>query len=846
MKKMKEKIVALCSMIAILAFVFVAPASAETAETISILCKDQAESNPQIYRGWGHRDALGNQTDDTTKTISAKFDFTVEKAGWYDAEFIIASNSSYRYSAGNFSKVNYWFDSDSPKWLSDSSVNTASPTVETLNYDPLSTAENFEQTKLLEPIYLEAGSHSINFITDGVNRSNIVMAGFYSIKLNYVDFSVINVMCRDQKAANSSLEEWGIGGNYGAALGKKINNNNNTQKINASFKFNIKNEGWYSANFIIASNSGEEFSAGNFSKVNYWFDSDSPKWLSDSAVNPSSPTVTTVNKDPLNTSRNYEQTKLLEPVYFAAGEHTINFETFEDSREGAAHAAFYSIKLENVDVSSLNDITLHGGDYPNMAIEDKDGNVSYVQAETDRFNLKDKGKIALIYRNSSKDGAENGYKFTIPFKVYTDGYYDCNIRMRSYARLPVSEYGWSSPAYVGIDNEAPVWVKSFATDNVPKVNAKIISTFGEDTYNWEPAQWQECALKPMHLAAGNHTMTIHIPEQAPNQESDLYIFALDSIHIRPAEARTSFTAEGEELRIKDKSDVVENSVYSNGSAVKYTQTGTVSVPFYLSSDGNYNFGAIAKGTASYRVDGTAVSGISSIEDLQATVGSGWNRYKSPVMQLNAGVHTLEIDVNDSYMLDKIDIIKAINVTDISLQGDDIISEGQSKLMKVINQDGEEVSLYDVDSLCFESSDENIAAVDGYGNVTAVNAGTAVITVGAAAGGKNMTASKKIYVPGKTGLYLKDAAINGNDVTVTLAAASDAAASKVIVASYGVVNGVPTSFKSVNFADFGAISANTSDTKTISLTSIEASDHVCVFVFDGLDTMVPLYAKTIVR
>ena len=799
MKKMKEKIVALCSMIAILASVFVAPASAETAETISIMCKDQAASNPQIWLGWGYSGALGNETADTTKTISAKFDFTVEKAGWYDAEFIIASNSSERYSAGNFSKVNYWFDSDSPKWLSDSSVNTASPTVKTLNYDPLGTSENFEQTKLLEPIYLETGSHSINFVTDGVNRNNVVMAGFYSITLNYVDFSVINVMCRDQITANSSFESWGTSGNYGAALGKKINNNNNAQKIKASFKFNVKTEGWYSANFIIASNSCTEYSAGNFSKVNYWFDSDSPKWLSDSSVNPSSPTVTTVNVDPLNTSRNYEQTKLLEPVYFVAGEHTINFETFEDSRDGAAHAAFYSINLENIDVSSLNDIMLHGGDYPNMAIEDKDGNVSYVQAEI-HDNLKDDGKNVVLYKSASENNTVNGFKFTIPFKVYSDGYYDCNIKMCSYARLPVSKYGWSSPAYVGIDGEEPTWIKSFANDE----------------------------------------------EQAPNQESDRYIFALDSIHIRPAEARMSFTAEGEELRIKDKSDVVEDNVYSNGSAVKYTQTGTVSVPFYLSSDGNYNFGAIAKGTASYRIDGTAVSGISSIEDLQATVGSGWNRYKSSVMQLNAGVHTLEIDVNDSYMLDKIDIRKAINVTDISLQGDDIISEGQSKLMKVINQDGEEVSLYDVDSLCFESSDENIAVVDGYGNVTAVNAGSAVITVGAAAGGKNMTASKKIYVPGKTGLYVKDAAINGNDVTVTLAAASDAAASKVIVASYGTVSGIPASFKAVNFADFGAISANANDTKTISLASIEASDHVCVFVFDGLDTIVPLYAKTIVR
>ena len=175
MKKMKEKIVALCSVVAILASVFVAPcasAAEGTVDSISIRCLDQRASLNPIFEGWpingaAYGGAMGKKiaNADNTQIINASFKFNITQAGWYDATFIIASQSSTEYAAYNFSKINYWFDSETPAWLSDATINPTSPTVDTLNKDPLSTSGNYAQTKLLEPVYFGAGEHTINFET---------------------------------------------------------------------------------------------------------------------------------------------------------------------------------------------------------------------------------------------------------------------------------------------------------------------------------------------------------------------------------------------------------------------------------------------------------------------------------------------------------------------------------------------------------------------------------------------------------------------------------------------------------------------------------------------------------
>ena len=56
----------------------------------------------------------------------------------------------------------------------------------------------------------------------------------------------------------------------------------------------------------------------------------------------------------------------------------------------------------------------------------------------------------------------------------------------------------------------------------------------------------------------------------------------------------------------------------------------------------------------------------------------------------------------------------------------------------------------------------------------------------------------------------------------------------------------TSFKTVGIADFDAFSASGESSKTIALSEISDGDRVVVFVFDGLDTIKPLYGKVIVR
>lgn len=850
MKNLCRKISAICGCIAMLVSMAVAPVSAETVDNILINCIDQhSGDNAYLQANWGIWGAIGMKYsgDNIDKVVTASFDFTVEKEGWYDATFIIASYSSNRYAARNQSKVNFWFDNEEPKWLSDSSVNSESPTVETLNYDPLSSSENFQETNLLEEVYLDAGPHTINFASADLNRHGEVGAGFYSIELNYVDVEHIEVLCIDQKnnGYNGVLTETWDGG---------IGRNNYPTAFNAGFTAEVKKPGWYNVEFITQAAVTAAHIPQCRSKVDWRLDGGEWKNFADASMS-DNPTLKTITIS-FATPSEFSKTQLLDYVYLDEGEHLFEFTTTSTKVKFPAEGyrmGFYSITLDYVDTSSMNDFTLHGGDYPNVTFYDTDGVLRTFAAETNRTNLVDGGKIALIYKNGNDvkvDGVsyatESGFTFTIPFKVYDEDYYDINIKMASSARLPTANYGWVSPAYVGIDGAQPKWVKAYATDSLPEVTGTVVNTYTNATYNFEPAQWQELALTPVKLAPGSHTLRIEIPEQAPNQSNPMFIFAMDSIHIRPAGEKTKNIIEGENLQIKDKSVVLTDTVYRNGSALSVNNAGKVQIPFYVSKTGNYKVAMIANGTASYKVDTSSLT-LSNAADLSSAIGSGWKSMKSDEITLDAGLHTLELAVDTApYLLDAIEISPAIEVSSISVEGTDVIGIGETGEITVNNQDGVEVSIYDVDALAFESSNENVATVDGYGKITAVNEGEAVITVGVSVGGKSLTANMKVYVTGDSGIYVKSATVSGNEVSVTLGASKNTSASKVIVASYNVVNGVKGSLKSVGTVDFETIAEGNVATKSVTLDAIEDSDIINVFVFDTLDTIVPLYGKYIVE
>lgn len=135
-------------------------------------------------------------------------------------------------------------------------------------------------------------------------------------------------------------------------------------------------------------------------------------------------------------------------------------------------------------------------------------------------------------------------------------------------------------------------------------------------------------------------------------------------------------------------------------------------------------------------------------------------------------------------------------------------------------------------------------VDSNGTITAVNQGEATITVGASVNGKTYQDTIDVVVTGVGGLYIKKAAVSGNDVSVTLESSEAVSATKVIVAVYE--DGENSSLKETKIADFDAMSANSNQTKTINMTSVSSADKISVFVFDSLNTLAPMCGKKEVR
>lgn len=849
----------------------VIPAGAAS-DSIEIICHEQRgnEYNSMVYETWnaGTGDNVKNACGrfinaaaaaEAGPSVKAGFTFTVPENGWYDANFILASgttNEKICYAAENHSRVSYWLDDSASKTLlADSEVAGSGATVRTVSIQPFGN-QDFNETQLLEPIYIEAGEHVIHFESTALsNRFSEDKVGYYSIKFTPTNVENITIKCADQRnnGLNSTLTETWTDGAIGRFIGKAAAAESGPI-VKAGFTFTIREPGWYNMTTIIASCSTETYAAGNHSKLNYWFDNNDKKYFADSTMS-GDPVLTTLDTDPLNNQGNFVKSSLLKPVYFAAGVHTVNFESFELSPNFSEDkVGFHSIAINKIDTSAMNDIIIHGGDYPTFTYKDiETGAASTLKGETNRNNLLDGGKLLVLYQNSPK-ADDNGYTFSAPFKIYDDGEFDINIKMWADGYLPLSLSGWGSKVKVSVDGGSEFYVKNYATTSDSEISAITVKEKLSSEYNLEPGLWKEYKLtRPIELSAGEHVINIRVSDTLHNVDSRSFKFGLDTIHIRPVSETSKALIEGEYMQKKDLDDadnVIENALFSNGKAGAIKDAGTVRMPFYISEAGNYNLGITANTTsgATWSIDGTAMSGFTSIRDL-TTLGSGWADYKSAnSVMLSAGVHVLDMtaDTGAVFNVDKVEIFKPAAVSAISVEAPEVMQLGESGSLTVKNEKGETISFFDVDTMAFESGNEDIVAVDAYGNLTPVSCGETTVSACVYSGGKSVNAECIVKVVGESGLYVKAAAVDGNNVNVTLAACKEAAASKAVAAVYNVEDGKVTSFRTVGIADFDAFSASGESSKTIALSEISDGDRVVVFVFDGLDTIKPLYGKVIVR
>lgn len=291
---------------------------------------------------------------------------------------------------------------------------------------------------------------------------------------------------------------------------------------------------------------------------------------------------------------------------------------------------------------------------------------------------------------------------------------------------------------------------------------------------------------------------------------------------------------------------MEENGYSNGQYLSAIDDIVISKKFSVPETGSYKLQAFATSTIDYSIDGNVLS-FEKTEDLSSLISDGWEKYVTESITLQKGVHQLEIKTGAetiAYKLDCIDIFCKVDVTDIGISDVAPLTVGESADFVIKNQDDKIISVNNFDSVSYESSNENIIKINGLGRTEIINPGEATITVRGTARGQNLTDSTRIVVAGKSGLYLKKTAVNGNNVSVTLGTIIDASASKAFVGVCRMENGVATSFTDVKFIDFAAMSAGKTKTETVSMSSISDGDMVVVSVFDGTDILKHLWGKSI--
>ena len=199
-----------------------------------------------------------------------------------------------------------------------------------------------------------------------------------------------------------------------------------------------------------------------------------------------------------------------------------------------------------------------------------------------------------------------------------------------------------------------------------------------------------------------------------------------------------------------------------------------------------------------------------------------------------------------FILDKIDIVKSISAVDmesISMYTDKYaISVGTDEQLKFSDANGIPFSLDNVDSITYDSADNNTATVSSDGVVTGVNAGKCNITAHITFGGKVYDVSATAIISGSEGVVVDAVKKTATGAEITFVSPRDGDRFILIAAASGIKDGDKTSVKSSNVKEIKTV-GSIYETVYIPV-NMDSNDLLEVFAWDSLDTLKPLYSKII--
>lgn len=315
--------------------------------------------------------------------------------------------------------------------------------------------------------------------------------------------------------------------------------------------------------------------------------------------------------------------------------------------------------------------------------------------------------------------------------------------------------------------------------------------------------------------------------------------------------------------------------------VGVTENAYVEHSFFVGEDGNYTLtvdcGGNISGTYGYAsecgisLDGGNLTQLTANNTSQKSLGSGvdakaFGSYtlNDPVA-LTKGWHTLRFESMGAaplqngktiiywqgFTLEKADNVDTAKI----LLVDPVITVKESTQAKItyLSAAGDEVKPEGY-SATWLSSNENIAEVDSNGKIKAFNPGKTVITACISdednrAVGTGTYEAELIVLPETSTLFVQEAQRDDSagKITVQVASAGDMQEDvSVIVGSYQKENGMPTTLKSISVVPISGLKNGISKTIDVDIAGLKAEDTVALFVWQNMDTMIPLWTRDIIE
>ena len=547
----------------------------------------------------------------------------------------------------------------------------------------------------------------------------------------------------------------------------------------------------------------------------------------------------------------YSTIKLSAPVEFTEGEtHSIKFIT--DGKGTNASSRFLAI--DYIDFIAQSDDTYFKGE-------------EYLPKTTANAAFSD-GVAGWI------DNITEDVSFYLSF--YTPTEIHKKINMIAAGGFTNSE--WYSPIQMQVDGGAAITISN---------NTCLIESCGA-------ANWADVTTYDYYtFSPGIHTIKLSTNGAGSSQTTGQRAMGLDSLSLI-----NSLRCEGE--GVMPEKDTVNYGAYCSGGYYgshnkKETESGIVPITatctFYVEEAGNYDVqlivgGDIKKsnkskwlspitmqinGNSPFELD--AVSAGKNVTELTwagASAGDAdqMGKYSvDDIQYFNTGLVTITVSAlsnainqrNVVMWLDYVELVPYHEPVSTTIDVDSYIAIGDSS-KAVIKDQGDNVidaaylSTFRVDTpASFSSSNTSAVTVDGNGEVDAVDYGMSNISAASFSlvsriDGRTINVAAPspvtVRVTSGEGIYYDSSSIAGTDLSVTYKAGKEINNATVIFAAF--TPGATERFKICASKEFTNLSVGDDLTFSKTLTGISSGDIVYALIWDGVDTLKPMYDRILMN